>query len=192
MRIHFRMAALFLVLGLVGGCASMAAPTYQPSVDTTQVLLEHRAARLAVGPFAASAGVSNTDLRVRGNQVSAGGNEGTFSGYLRNALITELKTAGRFDQQSQIRIEGVLARNELDAGAATGSATIAAHFVVTRANTNIYDKTLTVTHTWDSSFMGAIAIPSAVQNYAGAVQKLVFKLVTDPDFERATTWAKGA
>ncbi|OOG58368.1 hypothetical protein [Rhodanobacter sp. C03] len=185
------MAGLLLLLGLVTGCASIAAPTYQPSVDTTQVLLEHREARLAVGPFVASVGVPNTGLSVRGNQLSAGGSDGTFSDYLRNALITELKTAGRFDQQSQMRIEGVLANNALDAGAATGSATVAAHFVVTKASVNIYDKTLTVTHTWDSSFMGAIAIPSAVQNYAGAIQKLVFKLVTDPDFVRVTTTTKG-
>lgn len=191
MRIHFRMAGLLLLLGLVAGCASMPIPTYQPSVDTTQVLLEHREARLAVGPFAASAGIPNSSLSVRGSQLSAGGNEGTFSDYLRNALITELKTAGRFDQQSQMRVEGMLANNELDSGAATGSATVAARFVVTRANVNVYDKTLTVTHTWDSSFVGAIAIPSAVQNYAGAIQKLVFKLVTDPDFVRVTTSTKG-
>jgi hypothetical protein len=191
MRIHFRIAAQLLLLGLLVGCASMPPPTYQSSVDTTQVLLEHREARLAVGSFTALAGVPNAGLSVRGSQLSAGGNESTFSDYLRNALITELKTAGRFDQQSQMRIEGILANNKLDAGAATGSATIAARFVVTRANVNVYDKTLTVTHMWDSSFMGAIAIPSAVQNYAGAIQKLVFKLVTDPDFVQATAGMKG-
>lgn len=190
MRIHLRVTGLLLP-GLLAACASMPAPTYQPSVNTTQVLLEHREAQLAVGHFVASDGVPNTSLNVRGSQLSAGGNEGTFSDYLRNALITELKTAGRFDQKSQIRVEGVLASNKLNAGAATGSATVGARFVVTRANANVYDKTLTVNHTWDSSFMGAIAIPSAVQNYTGAIQKLVFKLVTDPDFVRATKGTKG-
>jgi len=179
-----RLAGL-LVAGWLAGCAAMPTPSYQPSVDTTQLLLQRRDASMAAGAFSAASDVPNRTLAVRANQLSADGIDGTFSGYLRNALIIELKTAGRFDEDSPIRIDGTLLRNELNAGAGTGSATLETHFTVTRRGARIYDKSLTVVHKWDSSFMGAIAIPAAVQNYVGAVQKLLQKFLTDPDFVRA-------
>lgn len=45
--------------------------------------------------------------------------------------------------------------------------------------------TLSVRHEWESSFLGAIAIPNAVANYAPAVQKLLAELLADPAFRAA-------
>lgn len=189
-KVSLRLAAgAFLAAALVG-CAAIPVPTYPASVDTTQSLLQRRDVSMAVAPFSASAGVENQKLGVRVSQLSAGGADGTFSSYMRNALITELKTAGRFDENSPVRIGGVLLHNELNAGSGTGSATLTAHFTVTRSGVTAYDKSLTAVLKWDSSFMGAIAIPAAVQNYVGAVQKLLRKLLTDPDFIRATRRAE--
>lgn len=181
-----RLVAMPLLVAAIAGCATMPVPSYPASVDTTQSLLQHREVSMAVGSFSALAGVQNEKLPLRADQLSAGGADGTFSNYIKNALITELNTAGRFDERSPIRIDGVLLHNEMDAGLGKASATLAIHFTVTRAGVCVYDKSLTILHKWDSSFIGAIAIPAAVQNYVGAVQKLLSKLLMDPDFVRAT------
>jgi hypothetical protein len=62
--------------------------------------------------------------------------------------------------------------------------------MVDRSGQVVFDKMLSATQQWDSSFIGAIAVPMAVQNYAGAVQKLVGVLLADSDFQHATS--KGA
>lgn len=178
-------AGLALLLGL-GGCATVPAPVYQPSVRNTEALLRQKDTPLGAGTFSASPGVANTKLSVRGNPLQAGGATGTFSGYLRNALVTELKTAGRYDDHAPLQVDGVLTGNKLEAGIGKGHATVSAHFTVSRTGEKLYDRTLTANQEWDSSFIGAIAVPAAFQNYAGAVQKLIGELVSDPDFVRAT------
>ena len=48
-----------------------------------------------------------------------------------------------------------------------------------------YDKTLSDRYEWESSFMGGIAIPRAIQNYVVTIQRMLRKLYTDPEFARA-------
>ena len=176
---------LLAVCLLASGCVSMPAPAYQPSISNTEALL-HGKSSFAIETMDAANGVNNKSLSVRGSSLK-GGSDGTFSTYLQEALVAELKTAGRYGPDSSTRIDGTLVKNELDGGAIkTGTAVVGAHFVVTRSGSAVYDKTLEAQHTWDSSFIGAIAIPAAMENYAAAVQKLIGKLFGDPDFVKAT------
>jgi hypothetical protein len=163
------------------GCATIIAPTYQPGIENTETLLQDRG-KLAVDGFQAAAGVKNTALGVRGARLRAG-SDGTFSTYLQDALIAELVTAGRHDAASTTVLSGTLTTNRLSAASTvTGSALLGAHFVVTREHEELYSKTINVEHTWQSSFMGAVAIPTAIQNYVTAMQKLVGQLFADPEF----------
>ena len=57
-----------------------------------------------------------------------------------------------------------------------------AKFIVTKENHEIYNKDHSIQHQWDSSFVGAIAIPNAQNNYPIAVQKLIAVFLTDPEF----------
>lgn len=168
----------------LSACVTAPPPRYQPGIDNTQTLMRGGHDAIAVGAFDAAPGVKNSDLNVRGSTLT-GGSDGTFSAYLREALITELKTAGRYADTAGTRISGTLTDNRLDAAIKTGSADVAAHFVVTRGGAKVYDKTLSAHETWESSFMGAVAIPAAMRNYASAVQKLLGKLFSDPDFDKA-------
>ncbi len=171
---------------LLVGCVTMPATTYQPSIDNTQALQRSGKAKLGVDAFTAAQGVENKSLSVRGSQLT-GGSDGTFSTYLHDALQSELQTAGRFDATSATKVSGTLTGNELDgSGFSTGHAKVSARFVVVRQQTKVYDKELTATHQWDSSFVGAIAIPAAMQNYTTAVQKLIGLLIADPDFVKAS------
>lgn len=180
-----RLAFVLIALLLVSGCISAPPPRYQPGISSTEALIQPSQARLAVGDFNAAAGVNNTNLSVRGSTLN-GGSDGTFSAYLKEALITELQTAGKYDPKAEIRVTGTLTDNRLDAAIKTGTADVAARFEVTKNGSTVYDKTLSAHHEWDSSFMGAIAIPAAMRNYATAVQKLLGELFDDPDFIKAT------
>lgn len=184
---RFRNLILGGMAALLVGCVTMPATTYQPSIDNTQALLRDGKSRLAVDAFAVAKDVDNKSLSVRGSQLT-GGSDGTFSTYLRDAIQAELQTAGRYDAASATRISGTLTGNELDgSGVSTGHAKVSARFVVMRQQTKVYDKELTATHQWDSSFIGAIAIPAAMQNYTTTVQKLIGLLLADPDFVKVSS-----
>lgn len=169
---------------LLAACITAPPPRYQPGIDNTQALLQGGHGPIAVGRFDAAPGVEDNKLNVRGSTLT-GGSDGTFATYLKEALVTELKTAGRNDDKAAAVVSGTLTDNKLDAAVKTGTADVAARFVVTRHGTAVYDKTLAAHQEWDSSFMGAVAIPAAMRNYAAAVQKLLGKLFGDPDFEKA-------
>lgn len=175
---------LLLASLCLSGCASLTLPTYQSSVDNSERLMRQKTP-VAVGPFSAADGVENTKLSVRGSPLASSENN-QFSAYLKAALVRELTTAGRLDPASDLSVEAVLTRNELAAASVkTGTARLGATFTVKRAGTQVYQKSHQIEHTWDASFIGAIAIPAAVQNYSTAVQKLIGALLADPDFNQA-------
>lgn len=180
-------AGIALMALAAAGCADVPAPKYQPAIGNTEVLLKEPA-KLAVGAFTAVSGVSNQELPIRGlNVLKAGGADGTFSGYLHDALVAELSTAGRYDPHSGLVLTGVLIRNYLNTTLPQASATVGARFTLSRDGRECYDKTLVARSQWPSLFLGALAIPAAINNYPSAYQKLLAKLFTDPQFEGALT-----
>jgi len=57
--------------------------------------------------------------------------------------------------------------------------------VITRGGQTRYDQVKSIHDEWDSSFVGAIAIPRAQERYPIMVQKLLSELFTDPAFLQA-------
>lgn len=189
MSIAGRASAVLLALGLAA-CAHTPAPAYQPAVANTESLQSARTG-IRVGLFDAAPGAENERLRARAVSLT-GGSDGLYTTYLRDAVSTELETAGRLDPSSTTVIEGTLVRNELNAGGASSAdAVIAARFLVKRGDVAVYNETLTAEHEWDSSFIGMIAVPAALQNYVATVQKLLGKLFSDPSFKQATSEISG-
>lgn len=177
---------LALALSGIAGCVHMTAPGYQPGVANTETLQRNPGTKLAVDGFSAGPEAHDAGLSVRGSPLTAGG-DGRFSGYLHDAAVKELETARRFDAAAPLHLSGQLLRNDLHADIGTGHAVMAARFVVARGGATVYDKPVQVQHQWESSFVGAIAIPAAVDNYLATVQKLLGALFADPDFVRATS-----
>jgi hypothetical protein len=169
-----------LIAIALAGCVSPPAPKYQAAIANTELLIKH-STKLSVGDFTAAPGVSNRSLGMRGSQLN-GGSDGTFSTYLHDALTTELQTAAHYDPSSDLRISGVLTRNELDTGVKTGTAAVGGEFSLTRGSTVCFKKTLVAQHHWESSIIGAVAIPTAIDNYSTTVQKLLGELFSDSDF----------
>ena len=141
---------------------------------------------MAVGQFTAAPGVSNDALSLRGaNSIKGGGADGTFSGYLHDAVVSELKTAGRYDPHSNLVLSGMLTRNSVSTGMSKGSTTVSARFRLSQNGQMCFEKSLLARTQWPSSFVGAIAIPNAISNYPAVYQKLLGDLFTDPQFMAA-------
>jgi len=101
-------------------------------------------------------------------------------------LTQELSLAGKLATDAKIVITGALQKNDMNIGGfSTGTGDMAARFVVTRDGAVRYDQVTTVHDEWESSFVGAIAIPTAQQRYPLIVQKLLGQLLEDAAFLQA-------
>ena len=89
--------------------------------------------------------------------------------------------------QSGAVVQGVLTKNELSTGIGTGTGTLGARFTLTRNGAAVYDKDLVAQQLWDGNFIGAIAIPDAINHYQSLYKDLVEKLLADEEFRKAAT-----
>jgi hypothetical protein len=183
--VRFPMILLVVLSALASGCATTLAP-HQPSVDTVTQLRSSGMAKLAVGDFKLAPGTKpDVDRSVTSRASTASPAEGTFSAYLKAALVSDLKASGLYDTSAPLAVQGQLVDAQLDTGMSTGRALVSAHFQVVQSGQTVFDKTLKDDHTWDSSFVGAVAIPRALNEYQAGYANLLGQLYKDPDFLRA-------
>jgi hypothetical protein len=179
-------AALALVLSMAG-CTSVMPPP-MASAATVQALRSADPVPAAVGTFKLAPGrPPEMDKQLsgglRGSNIAAP--SGSYSQHLKETLMAELQSARLLDLQSKAVIEGQLTESKVDAAIGTGTARLAARFQVLREGQTVFDKELAVDDSWDSSFIGAVAIPRAIEHYGAMYRSLVGKLVDDSDFKRA-------
>ena len=181
-------ASAFLISSLaLTGCVSIQMPEPTPSAANVEKLRGAQLAPANVGNFVLAAGKPadmDTSLGgLRGSSVKPG--SGSFSKQLRDELLTELKAASLIDPAAKVLIEGQLTDSMVDAAMGTGKGRLAARFTVKREGLVVFDKELAADASWESSFVGAIAIPAAVNQYGALYKALVGKLIDDPDFRKA-------
>lgn len=176
-------AAAFLAVG----CANVQLDATGPTPATVEKL---RAASLApsqVGKFQLAAGKPaemDTGLSgLRGSTLAPA--KGSWSQLLKDTLATELRGAGLYDEKSPLVIEGQLVDSQVDAAISTGTGRLAARFQVLRGSEKLFDKELVAEASWESSFVGAVAIPAAINQYGALYKTLVGKLIDDPGFRAA-------
>ena len=185
--VRFSTAALLVGAALLTGCAQIKLGSPSASVDNIQRAKSAGMAPVAVGTFALAPGKSpalDTGIAVRSNTVSSPV-QGSFAQYLKENLSVELRAAGLLDPASKTVISGLLTDSVLDAAMSQGKGSLGARFSVTRNGNKVYDKELKADSAWESSFVGAIAIPAAVNNYTALYRELVAKLLDDPAFRSA-------
>ena len=169
-----------LIVFLLSGC-SINAVQYQPDFEIVNNLKDRELNEVGVG------NISSTDSRVnkislRGTSMVSPYNK-SYEAYIKEALEEQLKQADLFNPMSQIEIRGELLSNNVNAaGISVGTAFISARFEVVESNEIKFDKVISIGHEWDSSFMGAVAITNAQNNYPIAIQKLISALMNDVDF----------
>jgi hypothetical protein len=121
-------------------------------------------------------------MSMRGANTVSSPIEGSFTQYLKATLAEELKAAGLLNPASDVLITGSLVATDLQANIGTGTGLLKARFVVTRNGVARYDREVQVEDSWDSSFIGGVAIPAAANHYQGLFRKMVLTLTADKDF----------
>jgi hypothetical protein len=181
----FKAAAALLAVGLMHGCA-LQAPAYSPAVANVEAMKKSGMRTVALGSFTVQAGATGgSSIGLRGNPMSSPVGA-DYAAYLGEALRQELVLAGKLDPKSDTEIAGTLMKNDIAAaGINTNSGEIEARFVVRRAGAVRFDAVKRAESSWESSFVGGIAVPRAQQQYPVIVQQLLAKLLADPQFVAA-------
>ncbi len=174
--------AIALVFSFMSGC-TMNSVRYQPDSAITAVLKGGGALPIAVANIVTLDARLNS-LSVRGSRMISPYND-SYGEYLTQALVDQLAPANLYRPVSEIQLRGELLENNLSAVASAGSAHITARFEILRNDKVVFNEVKSIEHNWDSSLVGAIAIPAAQKNYPIAVKKLVLALMSDPDFINA-------
>jgi len=174
-----RLLSLISIL-IISGCTSFA-PPYQPDFELVNKLKSTDLPAMKTGEFTEQNELVNK-ITIRGGPMVSP-YEKSYAKYLEKALEEELKQSELWDKSSNIVISGTLLINELDgSGISVGESDMSANFIVTKNGNKLYDKTHTIHHEWESSFVGAIAIPAAQNNYPISIQKLLVKFLSDEEF----------
>lgn len=170
---------------LLHGCA-VTAVRYSPAIDNVEAIKKTVAKPAAIGTFVVNAGLqSGSTISLRGNSMSSPVGQ-DYAAYLADALRQELTLAGKLDSKSGVEISGALVKNDIAAGGfATNSGEIEARFVVKVNGVERYQSVKRAEASWESSFVGAVAIPKAQQQYPLLVQKLISQLLADAQFVAA-------
>lgn len=181
--ISLSLAALFGILG--SGCSTMV-PHYTAPVPNVEKLKNAGEYTAKVGTFDSDKNPANANpISLRGSSLVSPYND-SYASYLGEAIKQELTLAGKLNASAEVEISGVLLKNDIDAtGFSMAHGDIEARFVVQKAGKVRYDQVKSVRHEWESSFVGAIAIPRAQQEYTNLVQKLLAVLYEDQSFFQA-------
>jgi len=178
---------LLLTVLAVTGCATIKLDVPGATANTVEKLRAANLSPTQVGSFKIAPGKdASMDTSLGGlRSGSLAPAHGGWSQFLKDTLVTELTAAGLYDPASRFVIEGQLTDSRVDAAIGTGTARLAARFIVTNNGYAAYDKELTVDASWPSSFAGAVAIPEAMNQYGALYKKLAASLFDDPDFQSA-------
>ncbi len=180
-----RLVPLYACALLVSGCAQYLAGPYSADYETLDRMKAAKpgtAAVATVQPVEPSHPVNR--LSMRGAALLSP--SGTFAKYLEDALIADLKEAQAYDAASRTVLHAVILKNDLDvSGVSTGSATMEVQLSVTRDGQRRLDKRYQAVISFDSHFMGNIAVPAGQAAYSGVVRQLLRNVYADPQFVAA-------
>lgn len=161
---------LLFSIGLVA-CSSVA-PEYQPNGKIISQLRDLEYKKLKTGVFSTVDQQINR-ITIRGGAMKSPYNN-SYAEYLKYALQDELKYSNLWDENAELSVEAIFIENELDAsGASVGHSNMAAKFIIKNKGNVIYEHEHRVKHEWESSFIGAVAIPAAQSNYVKTIQMLI-------------------
>lgn len=176
----YKIIISILLVGLMSGC-TMNAVNYQPDFNLVNEMKDQDLKKINIGEITSENPKVNK-ISIRGSSMVSPFNS-SYADYLEVALREQLQQADLYSKSSSITIFGELLINKINAaGFSVGTADISAQFKVEDSGEILFDKVVAINHEWASSFVGAVAIPNAQNNYPLAVQKLISKLMSDPEF----------
>lgn len=181
-----KLLALVALGVLATGCA-MPIGTPTASMPVIEKLRGDAVQPMQVGTFAPDKSLpKGTDgsISLRAMSISSPVN-GSWSAYLGETVKVNVKAAGKLDEKSSLVLSGTLTDSEVGTGLPKGHAKLGAQFTLTKDGKAVFDRHVVVEDSWESSFIGAEAIPDASNHYVGLYTTLAAKLFDDPDFKAA-------
>lgn len=173
-------AVLFALL--LSACAAPA--KYSALPETGATLKQAVSGNVSVGAIKAPASF-NSLCRLQSFITTP--DYSSFEGYIQNALIEELKAAGKYDDKvAKVTLSGAI--DELSFSTTTHGLTGGTWDIKLRV-TSSNGKTSVVSehHEYETSMIAAIACQRATDAYFPAVQNLIGKLVKSDEFKALVT-----
>ena len=179
-RIAARGMAMACATLLVTGCISADVDEAPPDFSTMLALRAKLAHPVASGPFTLANPALQHAINIRGSTIHPPKGQ-SFADVLQQAIDTQLKAAGKLDPAATVHISGVLTDSGASENIAHGHAKVGADITVLRNGKPAFTRHYEVVSAWDSSFIGAIAIPDAFIQYNGLYAQLSRKIMADDD-----------
>lgn len=168
---------MVLLFATLAGCSTYSGSRYSISVDNIMELKSLGANKISVKKFTSSKpGLNKLMCRAVGPIPTPDGE--SFAEYIRKALIDEIKMAGLFSLQSKIFLSGNLDNISFD----SLSGVWFMDLTVNSSNGMIL--TVHEEYKYKTNFGGDAACQQTAQAFMPAVQNLIKKLVTNPDFQQ--------
>ncbi len=166
---------------LITGCATTNSIPYKAStanVITIQNALKGTNSKVALGEFSIANGVEQElTCRMLGPVKVAPGK--SLSAYIKEAFQEELFMAQAYDTAASVRIDGVIEK------IAFSSVSPANWEIVMRVSSNKFaGYSVSVKYEYDTSFDAWSACRNVADSFAPAVQELLKKVVTHPQFSQ--------
>jgi hypothetical protein len=160
---------------VISGCSTYATNRYSISADNVSTLRTVVTEKVAVGEFTATKpGESSIMCRGVGPIKTPDGEP--FETFIRNALISEMKIAEVYAESAPVTITGSL--DKIDFSSASGKWNLG----LTLSSTNGGSFSLEDEYAFSTSFYGETACNQTGQALMPAVQNLITKALSSPDF----------
>ena len=169
-------SSVVLVAFLFTGCG-IKTGEYNVSADNVQTLRDYKELKLDVSNFTATnSGESSVMCRLA-ETISTPKGE-TFSEYIKDALVSELKMAGVYDKNSELKISGNL--NKIYGSSMFGNAYW--EISVTITSTNGKSLTVNTKRDYPSSYLASTACNNMGTSFSPTIKQLIGDIVNHKDF----------
>jgi len=165
-----------LIAGIVLSGCSFNVPKYNADAFNVKKM-ESIPTSINVGTFTATKpGVTSITCRAAGSVGTPDGS--TFEQFIRNAFISELKIAKKYNPNSKITLTGHL--EEIDFNSNLGTADWVMRLTATSSNSRSI--TINTKYDFDGSFIANQACADVASAFIPAIQKLISNLINNRDF----------
>lgn len=171
------MMIVALATVILSGCSTYAVDRYAISADSVMALRAYQEKMINVDEFTSTEpGLSQIPCRAVGPIKTPDGE--TFAQFIREALVDELRIAEAFSPNAPITLTGNL--NDINFSSATGLWNIA----LTVYSSNGQTLSIREDYSYKTSYYGETACNQTAQALMPAVQNLIQKLVSNPQFSK--------
>lgn len=174
-------SSVVLATVLFTGCG-IKTSEYNVSADNVQKLRDYKELKLDVSNFTATKAGESSILCRLAETVSTPKGE-SFEEYIKDALISELKMAGTFDKNSDLKVSGNL--NNIYGSTMFGDAYWEINVTITSTN----GKSLTVNtkREYPSSYLASTACNNMGTSFSPTIKQLIADILNHKDFPSLLT-----